>query len=80
MGVEHMQAFKTSDGTLFDDERQAELHENKIRRNDAVTRWVDANLNADCFDCDERFLSVNAVIQAICEGHASLMLALSDPL
>jgi hypothetical protein len=43
--MEKIQAFKTSDGTLFDDAIQAERHEMFLRKDVVVEEFLDSDLN-----------------------------------
>ena len=43
--MEKINAFKTSDGTLFDDQTQAERHEMFLRKDVVVEEFLDSDLN-----------------------------------
>ena len=43
--MEKINAFKTSDGTLFDDQMQAERHEMFLRKDVVVEEFLDSDLN-----------------------------------
>jgi hypothetical protein len=58
--MEKIQAFKTSDGSIFDDSIQAEKHEMFLRKDMIVEEFLDSDLNP--YSGTQRVISRNTII------------------
>jgi hypothetical protein len=60
MIMEKIQAFKTSDGSLFDDKLKAERHELFLKKDMIVEEFLDSDLNP--YTGPQRVISRNTII------------------
>lgn len=58
--MEQIQAFKTSDGTLFDDPQQAERHELFLKKSMIIEEFLDCELNP--YSGPQRVIARNTII------------------
>jgi hypothetical protein len=58
--MEQIQAFKTSDGTLFDDPQQAERHELFLKKSMIIEEFLDSDLNP--YTGPQRVIARNTII------------------
>jgi hypothetical protein len=58
--MEKIQAFKTSDGSLFDDKLKAERHELFLKKDMIVEEFLDSDLNP--YTGPQRVISRNTII------------------
>lgn len=58
--MEIIKAFKTSDGTLFDDSRLAERHEMFLKKDMVVEEYLDGDLNP--YTGSQRVIARNSII------------------
>ena len=60
MIMEKIEAFKTSDGSLFDDKLKAERHELFLKKDMIVEEFLDSDLNPDTGP--QRVIARNTII------------------
>ena len=60
MIMQTIKAFKTSDGTLFDDSLQAERHEMFLKKDMVVEEYLDGDLNP--YTGSQRVIARNSII------------------
>jgi len=60
MIMEKIQAFKTSDGSLFDDKLKAERHELFLKKDMIVEEFLDSDLNP--YTGPQRVIARNTII------------------
>jgi hypothetical protein len=58
--MEKIQAFKTSDGSIFDDHIQAEKHEMFLKKDMIVEEFLDSDLNP--YSGTQRVIARNTII------------------
>lgn len=58
--MEKIQAFKTSDGSLFDDKTKAERHELFLKKDMIVEEFLDSDLNP--YGGPQRVIARNTII------------------
>ena len=58
--MEKIQAFKTSDGSIFDDSIQAEKHEMFLKKDMIVEEFLDSGLNP--YSGTQRVIARNTII------------------
>ena len=58
--MEQIKAFKTSDGSLFDNERKAALHEEFLKHSNVVEEFLDSDLNP--YNGPQRVIARNSII------------------
>ena len=58
--MEQVKAFRTSDGTLFDDADKAARHEEFLKHSDVIEQFLDSDLNP--YNGPQRVIARNTII------------------
>jgi len=58
--MENVVAFKTSDGTLFETQEQAERHQEFLKHSDVIEKFLDSDLNP--YSGPQRVIARNTII------------------